>query len=58
MLAFRGISPTGFIVTGRRLRRGRGSHDSARARTSGRIVGPVSEAAQARAVKADAGGCA
>jgi len=56
MLAFRGISPTGFIVTGRRLRRGRGSHDSARARTSGRIVGPVSEAAQARAVKADAGG--
>jgi hypothetical protein len=52
MFAFRGVTPTGFIVTTRRARRPNG-YDYV-TRSAEEVLKPVSEQAKGRALTADA----
>jgi polysaccharide biosynthesis transport protein len=54
MLAFRSITPTGFIVTTRRLRRAGGYHDASRRARAEKTLRRVSGTPKARSLKADA----
>lgn len=54
MLAYRGIAPTGFIVTTRRPHRAGGYYHRTRRRRAQKIRTTVSETTKARALKADA----
>jgi Mrp family chromosome partitioning ATPase/capsular polysaccharide biosynthesis protein len=54
MLAFRSITPTGFIVTTRRLRRAGGYYDPSRRGRAETLLRQVPGTAKARSLKADA----